>query len=52
MKNLIIKTDIFDSNNSNANNIEDLEEENGKNLELSIVNLYSYMIAMTHKHWK
>lgn len=41
-KNLIIEPDIFDSNDSNDYNVkEDLEEENGENLELPISNSYS-----------
>lgn len=50
-KNLIIETDIFDDNNSNADDIkEDFEEKNGKNPELSTANLYLHAIVMMHKY--
>lgn len=51
IKNHIIEIEIFDSNNTNANN---LEEDNGEgdeeNIDLPIIDLYSYVIVMTHIH--
>lgn len=49
-KNLVIETDIFNNNDSNADNIEkDLKEENRKNLELSMANPYSHAVVCARK---
>lgn len=50
-KNPIIETDIINSNDSNANEIEeDLEEEDRENLELSTANSYSHAVIITCKY--
>lgn len=50
VKNPIIEPDICNGNDSNADDIEeDLEEEDGENLELSTANSYLYAITITCK---
>lgn len=49
----IIELDIFDDDNSNADNVKDnIEKNDSKNLSLLIANLYSYVVAIIYIHWK
>lgn len=50
-KNHPIKTKIFDSEDISANNRqEDIEEQDKKNINLLILDLYSYITAITYMH--
>lgn len=50
-KNYTIKIEIFDYKGINANNKkEDIEEKNKKNIDLSIIDIYSYTVAITHMY--
>lgn len=53
VKNSIIETDIFVDGENNAYDMEkDIEEEDGKNLDLSAIDLYTYIATMTYMHLK
>lgn len=46
-----MEIDIFDSDNSNTNNIEkDIEEEDGKNLDMPIADLYSHIVTIIYMY--
>lgn len=49
LKNYIIKTNIFNSDNNNFNNInKNIKENNIKNLDLFMAYLSSYTITITY----
>ena len=51
VKNPKIKSDIFDGNDSNDDNIEeDLKEKDGESFDLLMANSYSHTIAMTRNY--
>lgn len=47
----MIETDIFDYYNHTNDINEDIEKKNGENLELPIIDLYSYIIIKMYIYW-